>query len=253
MPNEKETSQITSQLKSRISTNRQFGSVDLDEWLLGKLDIKQNCNVLDVGCGTGNHLIKIAGLFPKGNYHGIDVSKNSINDANEKAKEKNIKIKFICGDASDASLLENRFFDIIMSIYALYYVKDAKKLLSILKTKLRKNGKIAVMAPYKGNNSEWYSFLLTFMKIPAEIESIANNFMDKEVIPFAKSNFHNVQTFSFENIVTVPSYEDLKKYWLSNVYHKDEFDKDFENNAKEFFRKNKSFVIAKKALLAIMV
>lgn len=249
---EKETSQITSQLNSRIQTNKKFGSIDLDEWLFEKLEIKNGHNVLDVGCGTGNHIIKLAEFFPEGNYYGIDISKNSIIGANKAAEQKKLNVKFICGDASEASLLEDGFFDLIISVYALYYVRDAKSLLAILKKKLKKNGRIAVMSPYKGNNNEWYSFLSHFMKIPKEVESIADNFMGNEVLPFANANFSSVQTFHFQNRVTIPSFEHLRKYWVSNVYHKEEFDKEFEKHAKEFFTKKNEFVITKKALLAIM-
>lgn len=249
---EKETSQITSQLNSRIQTNKKFGSIDLDEWLLDKLNVKDGHNVLDVGCGTGNHIIRLVELFPSGNYYGIDISKDSIIEAKRKAEEKKLNVNFICGDAYEASVLEDGFFDIVISIYALYYVKDAKKLLSKLKQKLKKNGKIAVMAPYKGNNSEWYSFLSSFMNIPKDIESIADNFMDKIVLPFAKSNFGSLETFRFENKIIIPSFEDLKKYWVSNIYHKEEFNDDFEKRASAFFKENKKFIITKKALLAIM-
>ena len=256
MPNDpssqKETSQITSQLKTRIDTNKKFGSIDLDKWLLERLSIKKGYNVLDVGCGTGNHIIKIAEAFPDGNYYGIDISKSSIKDAIEKSTQKNLKIKFICGDAAEASVFQNNFFDLIISIYALYYVKDPQKTLDVLKSKLKSTGKIAVMSPYKGNNEEWYSFLSSFMKIQQEIESIANNFMDRIVLPFAKTNFVKIESIHFENKITIPSLEDLKKYWESNVYHKPEFDREFEMHAKEFFKENEKFVLTKRALLAIM-
>ena len=250
--NEKETSQVTSQLKSRIDTNRKFGAVDLDEWLFEKLNIKVGSNILDVGCGTGNHIINLAEKSRQGNFYGIDISKDSVDEARKAALLNNVKVDFTCADAGDASSLQDNFFDIIISIYALYYVKDTQKVLSVLKTKLGKGGGIAVMSPYKGNNEEWYFFLSKFMKIPDEVESVANNFMDKEVLPFAKSNFRNIRTYSFENRITVPSFEDLKKYWVSNIYHKEEHDLDFEKHAKGFFSRNKQFSLTKRALLVVM-
>ena len=252
MKSEKETSQVTSQLKSRILTNKKFGSLDLDEWLFEKLDIKKGYSVLDVGCGTGSLIIKLSELLPQGNYFGIDISKNSIEEAKKKALDKHLKINFICRDASDAASLQNNLFDLIMSIYALYYVKNPEELLSLLKTKLKKNGKISVMAPYKGNNLEWYSFLNKFMEMPPEIGFIADNFMDNIVIPFAEHNFKNMASFQFQNKVIIPSHKDLELYWKSNSYHKEEFDEEFEQYSADFFDKNENFQITKKALLVIM-
>ena len=250
--NEKENSQITSQLNGRIDTNRKFGSVDLDEWLFEKLDIRKGSNILDVGCGTGNHLIKLAENFPDGSYYGIDISSGSIDEAKRKAAQKNLRINFICSDAADTNALPNNFFDIITSIYALYYAGDPQKALAAMKNKLKIGGKIAVMSPYKRNNEEWYNFLSTFIKIPGKIEWIADNFMDNEVLPFAKRNFKKVDTHNFENKITVPSNQDLEKYWKSNIYHKEEYDGEFSKHAADFFRKNSKFVITKRALLAIM-
>ena len=48
-------------------------------------------------------------------------------------------------------------------------------------------------------------------------EDVAESFMDMEVLPFANSNFANVQTLHFQNKVIIPSYKDLMKYWLSNI------------------------------------
>lgn len=252
MAGEKESSQITSQLNCRIGTNRKFGAVDLDEWLIGKLGLKEGSNVLDVGCGTGNHLIRMAEIYSRGNYYGIDISKNSIEEASSKAIKKNLDIKFICGDASDASSLQDGFFDMVISIYSLYYVKNTQQLLNALRKKLSKSGRIAVMCPYKGNNGEWYSFLSSFMAIPDEINQIADNFMDEEVLAFAKANFDNVKTHNFTNNISIPCYSDLKNYWISNIYHKDEFNSAFEKKAAEFFKKHAGFTITKKALLVIM-
>jgi len=248
----KETSQISSQLKNRTSTNKRFGSIDLDSWLFEKLQLKKGFNVLDVGCGRGNHIIKIAEKFSESNYYGIDISEDSIKNAIKSAEEKNLKINFICGDASDTSKLQNKFFDIIISVYALYYVKDTQKMLSSLKEKIKDGGRIAVMSPYKGNNEEWYNFLRKFMSIPKKVEAVSDDFMDTEVLPFAKSNFSNLKTYPFENRITIPSFEDLKKYWVSNIYHKEEYDKDFEEHAKEHFSNNESFVLTKRALFVIM-
>ena len=111
---------------------------------------------------------------------------------------------------------------------------------------------MAVMSPYKGNNEEWYTFLSAFVQIPPKIEWIADNFMDNEVLPFAEKNFKKIEAYNFENKISVPSLQDLEKYWKSNIYHKEEYEEEFSKHAGNFFRKNSTFTITKRALLAIM-
>jgi ubiquinone/menaquinone biosynthesis C-methylase UbiE len=252
MRSKKETSQLASQLKNRIRTNNEFGNVDLSEWLIEKLEVKNGQTILDVGCGTGDQLIKLASLFPRGKYYGVDLSKESITEARTQAEHEGLTVTFIHGDASDIAALPDRCFDIVMSIYALYYVTDVQNILSCLLGKLAPSGSLVVMSPYKGNNDSWYAFLSSFMNMPREIESIANDFMDTEVLPFARAHFSNVRTCEFQNNIRIPTYEDLKKYWLSNVYHREEVDRDFEVAAREVFMMTEQFVITKRALLAVM-
>lgn len=249
----KESSQITTQLNARITTNKRFGSVDLDEWLLQKLKTNENENVLDVGCGTGNHLLHLAKRAGNGKFFGIDASEDSIGEARKKIDRENLKANFLVRgmDEMDDSFKDSSF-DTVISVYALYYAGNPEKVLEVLKRKIKEEGKIAVMAPYKGNNDEWYAFLRQFMKIPEKVEAVSEEFMDKVVLPFAEKNFSDVEKHEFVNRITIPSFEDLKDYWVSNVYHKEEYDRDFEAYARKHMERNGAFVLNKKALLVIM-
>ena len=70
-------------------------------------------NILDLGCGPGIYLEKLADLGH--NCTGLDFSKNSISYAVNQAKEKRLGISYICQNYLDLEF-ENQF-DLIILIY----------------------------------------------------------------------------------------------------------------------------------------
>ena len=107
------------------------------------------------------------------------------------------------------------------------------------------------MGPCGDNNKEWFIFLNQFMKLPKPIIASSTTFMDG-IAAYAKKNFTNVKKFEFINNITFPSYEDMKNYWVSNIYYDPKYDPGFERYAKEHFAKHKNFKYFKKAKLIIM-
>lgn len=81
-------------------------------WVLENVE-KENMNILDLGCGPGIYLEKLAGLGH--NCTGLDFSKNSVSYAVNQAKEKRLRITYICQDYLELEY-ENQF-DLIILIY----------------------------------------------------------------------------------------------------------------------------------------
>jgi ubiquinone/menaquinone biosynthesis C-methylase UbiE len=49
---------------------------------ISQMDLTENLNILDLGCGTGESVIYIANLLgQKGNFYGIDLSSGMIDKA----------------------------------------------------------------------------------------------------------------------------------------------------------------------------
>lgn len=251
----RETSQITSDLNTRIRTNQLFGDNDLDQWLLKTLDPGPGETILDAGCGTGNHIIKFAARTrTDDSCTGFDVSQSSIQEAQRKAGENGVRVRLLLGDMDDLDpgLIRDESFDTVLSVYAIYYARDVKKALAALARKLKPAGRMAVMGPHGDNNKGWFDFLSQFMKLPENIEKISARFMEEEVVPFARENFAQVDTYEFVNNIHIPSYEDLRNYWTSNVYYKEALNPEFERHAGEHFANRGSFIFFKKGLLVLM-
>jgi ubiquinone/menaquinone biosynthesis C-methylase UbiE len=117
---------------------------------LGECDfIEQEINhdktlsILDLGCGTGRHSIELA----KRGYTvtGLDLSESQLERAREKAKNQEIEVKFIQGDARNLSF-HNQFDLVIMLCEGAFPLMETDEMnFMILKNayrSLRKPGKL---------------------------------------------------------------------------------------------------------------
>ncbi len=68
-------------------------------------------SVLDVGCGTGENAVFLAGLGRE--VWGIDAAPRAIEKAKAKAKQRNVKVNFLVWDALELGHLGRKFDSII--------------------------------------------------------------------------------------------------------------------------------------------
>jgi ubiquinone/menaquinone biosynthesis C-methylase UbiE len=99
--------------------------------LLEQVTLFSGANVLDVGCGTGTMLRKMADICPINGY-GIDMEENMIAEAKRKCPDLQIQVA-----RCEATPFENDFFDVITTCMAYHHFSDqtgfAKETSRILK------------------------------------------------------------------------------------------------------------------------
>lgn len=103
---------------------------------------EKTCDVLDVGCGTGEISLVFAGM----NHHvaGIDLSEGMLSKAVTKAKEKAYMIDFRIGDAEDLPF-EDESFDVVVERHLLWTLPDRQRALGEWRRVLRKGGKVILI------------------------------------------------------------------------------------------------------------
>lgn len=86
------------------------------EALVRELGIAPGLKVLDLGCGDGTTALPAARLGAQ--VLGVDIASNLVEAGNQRAaKEKLANCRFQEGDASDLRGLENKSFDLVISIF----------------------------------------------------------------------------------------------------------------------------------------
>lgn len=110
--------------------------------LIKSLEIKEDSEILDVGCGDGKITIELAKLASKGQVEGFDLSQGMIELAQSDYKGIH-NLKFQVGDAESFSYEEK--FDWIMSFFCLQWVKDKQKSFFQIAAHLRPNASVAII------------------------------------------------------------------------------------------------------------
>lgn len=114
------------------------------EVLLKLLEIGDNDDVLDLGCGVGNLTRKIRGIT-NGKVVGIDSSEGMIKEAIEKTRGLDITFK-----VKNAEELNYRdYFNVIFCNSSFQWFRNPQKAIGNCYTALRKGGRIGIQAPAK--------------------------------------------------------------------------------------------------------
>jgi tRNA (cmo5U34)-methyltransferase len=100
-------------------------------------------DVIDIGCGGGNYIVKLTQLLPDANCTLIDLSEKMLNRAFERVRTQNSgSVTTIRGDIRKVDLKENSY-DIIMAATVLHHLRTSEEwelVFSKIYKSLRKGG-----------------------------------------------------------------------------------------------------------------
>jgi SAM-dependent methyltransferase len=86
------------------------------EALVRTLGIEPGLKILDLGCGDGTTALPAARLGAE--VLGVDIARNLVEAGNRRAQHERLgNLRFQEGDATDLSALEDRAFDLVVSIF----------------------------------------------------------------------------------------------------------------------------------------
>jgi ubiquinone/menaquinone biosynthesis C-methylase UbiE len=181
-----------------------YSKPDRDIVQLVKLFKKEKVkNILDIGCGEGRNCRYLA---QKGfNVTGIDISKLAIKIARKKAKQSNLKIKYIVGDMKKLpSIFPENYFDAVISTQTIFHgtIKDIRKTIEGIR-KVTKNGGLVfvTLQPVRGNEYRMGKKIEkgTYISYAGEDKGEIHHFFTKEEIKKEFKKFKILKIFLNKN------------------------------------------------------
>ena len=129
-----------------------FSHSVLTNWGLKYISIEKHYTILDVGCGGGRTVHKLAGIAVEGKVYGIDLSEDSVT-VSRRTNKQFIKMGRVEIQNSSISSLpfSDNMFNLVTAVNTYYYwpdlVNDMKEILRVLKP----GGKFMILGEaYKG-------------------------------------------------------------------------------------------------------
>lgn len=130
-----------------------FGHTNLSKWGFSHIEIKENCDALDIGCGGGKNLAVLLSMCKRGTVTGFDYSEASVvQSIKTNQKEVNAgRCKVIQGNVSELPFSENSF-DIITAFETVYFWPDIEKAFSRIYLALKLKGRFMICNEMCGEN-----------------------------------------------------------------------------------------------------
>ncbi len=175
----------------------------LTDWALSHLSVDKDAKVLDVGCGGGRTIEKLA--HSADSVYGIDYAAGSV--AGSRAHNRSLiaegRVHVERASVSQLPFADN-FFDIVTAIETQYYWPDLGHDMREVLRVLKPGGRLMIVAEsYKGARNDWL--------VGSVMKAIGSNRLsvEEERTLFQAAGFTSVEVF-----------EELSKGWLCAIGQK---------------------------------
>ena len=128
----------------------------LTDWALTHLEVNKDAKVLDVGCGGGRTIEKLAGIVAA--VYGVDYAAGSVAASRAHNRRLIAEGKVFIEEASVSQLpFADGFFELVTAVETQYYwpdtTNDMREILRVLKPG---GGLMVVAESYRGGRHDWF-------------------------------------------------------------------------------------------------
>jgi len=251
--------ETTSDLLKRINIHDQYGSRNIDEWMLELLPLKKGMRILDVACGAGKQCFSFYEYLDGDcEITGVDVSDDLLEKAQTERSKRGFEIEFKKDDFNTPLGFEAGQFDLVSCCFAIYYAEDIPYTISEMHRVLKSGGKLFTTGPMPENKQIFYEIIkqATGKVIPPMPGSSRYS---TQILDAIRDSFSVVTVEIFENPLTFKvakpfldysraSLSEDRKLWKSFFTGADSFEnvmKDISDTAESWVKRNGELVMTK--------
>lgn len=184
-------------------------------WLMEQIDIKQNMQILEVGCGNGQLWLDNLDRLPA-SIHAIlsDSSEGMVEEVQNKFSRDE---RFVCRTFSLEDIpYADHSFDLVIANHVLFYCHDLDRGLSEIRRVLKKNGRLACTTYSHLHMKEITELVQSFdSSIVLSRENLYENFGLENGVCILKKHFANVIEKRYEDAIVIDDPQPLISYILS--------------------------------------
>ena len=231
----KENATKTSALQKRISSQKNQ-TVDLNEWIFEKINVKKNPKILELCCGTGAQTKYLSKIMGAGSLDCVDINQETVTENYNAVNEESIN--YHVSNIDEVDNYAPDLVDLIFTAYGFYYSEDPIALHNKLYKKLNKGGKFVLVGPVHGNNAELYEIMNQIgVKIPDNVLFSSEKFM-LEMQKIFLNHYDKVGFNRVLNRVEYHSSNDLLNYWRNTTFYDSSKEGEFLSAVGSFYGNN---------------
>lgn len=209
--------ETTSDLQARIDIHNQYGSKDIDTWMLEQLPLKPGMKILDVACGSGKQCSSFY-RYLKGDCMivGGDVSQDLLDQAKEMAAADGFKITFQSLDFNKQFVFPDNSFDLVSCCFAIYYAEDIPFTIREMHRVLIPGGTLFTSGPMPDNKKTFYEIIQEATNKPIPKMPGSSRYAS-EILDEIKKNFSHTEVTIFENPLIFKTAEPFIAYTRASL------------------------------------
>ena len=228
--------ETTNDLLKRIDIHSQYGSKNIDEWMLDIINLEKGMKILDVGCGAGKQCFSYHQFLEgEADITGGDVNLELLSQARMENEKRATGMEFIELDFNKQFPIIDNQFDFESCCFAIYYAEDIPYTIQEMHRVLKPGGRLFSSGPMPENKQFFYEIIreATGKVIPPMPGSSRYS---TQIFTAMQATFSKVNVHIFENPLVFDSVEPFlaytraslsedRKLWGSFFETKDDFEK----------------------------
>lgn len=209
--------ETTSDLLQRIDIHNNYGSKDIDQWMLSTLNLQKGSKILDVGCGSGKQCFSFYNyLYGDCDITGGDVSEELLQQAKLENKKVDNKVTFTSLNFNKPFNFESDTFDLLSCCFAIYYSENIPFTIKEMHRVLKPGGRLFTTGPMPENKKVFYDIIREATGKPIPPMPGSSRF-GSEILNTIKSLFSEVNVELFENPLVFNSAQPFIDYTRASL------------------------------------